>query len=182
MIPLDFLQWTDYKRKYAIYKTIEMSILSQSILNQFLKALEMTHDAIKNVPDSKWHERYGKWFFSLNAYHNVETIAFYIRNDPKGMKWGERAGFSWDDVKEIENDILPKINKDLVVEYIEDMKEALSTLLQDPADDFLLGNDSFRGFSCVLEKLQYALRHTAQHCGELSLALRSWGAPHTKWK
>ncbi|MHA2159357.1 MAG: hypothetical protein ACXABE_10700 [Candidatus Thorarchaeota archaeon] len=159
-----------------------MSILSQSILNQFLRALEMTHDAIKNVPDSKWHDGHGKWFFSLNAYHNVETIEFYLRDDPKGMKWGSRAGFSWDDVKDIQNDILPKISKGLVEEYIEEVKEVLSTKLHDATDDYLLGNDNFKGFLCVLEKLQYALRHTAQHCGELSLALRSWDSPHSKWK
>jgi hypothetical protein len=158
-----------------------MTVISESILNQFLKGLEMTKDAVDFVPTSKWHEGYGKWFFSLNAYHTVETIEFYFRDDPKGMKWGGRAGFSWDDVKEIKDDVLPMITKDLVLEYIEEVKESLSTKLQDSTDEQLLKNDKFKGFSCILEKLQYALRHTAQHCGELAYALRTWNAPRVKW-
>ncbi len=142
----------------------------------------MTRDAIKNVPDSKWNDGPGNWFFSLNAYHIVETLEFYLRSVPKGMVWGERANYSWNDVKDIESEILPKITKELVLTYIEEVEENLSHKLAKTSDDKLLVTDEFKGFSSILEKLQYALRHTAQHCGELSLALRSWDSPHTKWK
>ena len=161
---------------------ILMTVISDSILNQFLKGLEMTKDAIENVPDSKWHEGYEGWFFSLNSYHIVETLAFYIQSEYEGWVWGTRAGFSWDNMKKVEDDILPTITKELVISYIAEVEENLSSLLDGISDDQLLEKDGFHWFSCVLEKLQYTLRHTAQHCGELSLALRSWDSPHTKWK
>ncbi len=159
-----------------------MTILSQSILNQFLKGLEMTKDAIEYVPDSKWHDGYEGWFFSLNSYHIVETIAFYLQSDHEGWVWGTRAGFSWDNMKKIEDDILQKITKDIVNSYIAEVEESLSTLLDGISDDQLMEKDGFHWFVCIFEKLQYTLRHTAQHCGELSIALRSWGIPHVKWK
>jgi hypothetical protein len=159
-----------------------MTVLTDSILTQFFKGLEMTKEAIENVPDSKWHDGHGKWFFSLNAYHIVETIAFYSQSEYEGWVWGERAGYSWEDVKSIKDEILPKITKELVITYIGEVEVSLSSLLDESADEDLLKKDGFHWFSCVLEKLQYTLRHTAQHCGELSLALRSWDAPRVKWK
>ena len=96
--------------------------------------------------------------------------------------WGTRAGYTWKKEANIEKDILPKITKELVISYIAEVEENLASLLDGISDDQLLEKDGFHWFSCVLEKLQYALRHTAQHCGELSIALRSWGVPHVKWK
>jgi hypothetical protein len=85
-------------------------------------------------------------------------------------------------MKKIEDDILPKITKDIVNSYITDVEESLSTLIDGISDDQLMEKDGFHWFACIFEKLQYTLRHTAQHCGELSIALRSWGVPHVKWK
>lgn len=161
---------------------IEMTVLTDSILNQHLKSLEMTKDAIENVPDSKWHDGYEKWFFSLTAYHIVETIAFYSRDDHEGMVWGERAGYSWEKVDDIENQILPKISKELVLEYISEIEDKLSSILKSTLDKDLLEKDGFHWFSSILEKLEFALRHTAYHCGELALALRIWDSQHIKWK
>ncbi|MFW9869934.1 MAG: hypothetical protein ACFFEL_09945 [Candidatus Thorarchaeota archaeon] len=159
-----------------------MSIIAESILSQFVRGLNMTSDAVEKVPNSKWNDGAEKWFFSLTAYHIVETLDFYSRNDHEGMIWGKRAGFSWEDKESIEKDILPKITKDLVLEYILETEEKLSDLLKNTSDQDLLEKDAFHWFSCILEKLQYALRHTAYHCGELALALRNWDSPHVSWK
>jgi hypothetical protein len=158
-----------------------MTVLTDSILTQFLKGLEMTKDAVDIVPTSKWHEGYGKWFFSLTAYHIVETVAFYSRDEHEGMVWGARADYSWENMSSIEKDILPKITKEIVVEYISEIESKLSSLLKTTSDKDLLGKDGFHWFSCILEKLQYALRHTAYHCGELANALRTWDSPRIKW-
>ncbi|MFW9769839.1 MAG: hypothetical protein ACFFEM_13535, partial [Candidatus Thorarchaeota archaeon] len=68
-----------------------MTVLANSLLNQYLRALDMTKDAVEMVPDSRWHDGPEKWFYSLTTYHIVETIEFYLRDDHEGMVWGERA-------------------------------------------------------------------------------------------
>ncbi len=141
----------------------------------------MTKEAVENVPDSKWNTGTEKWFFSLTAYHIVETLDFYSRDDHEGMIWGKRAGYSWDEMKSIEKDILPKITKELVFDYIRETEHKLSNLLKQTPDKELLETDAFHWFSCILEKLQYALRHTVYHCGELALALRNWDLKHINW-
>lgn len=159
-----------------------MTTIAESILRQFFKGLEMTKVAIENVPDSKWNEGPEKWYFSQTAYHIVETLDFYLRDDHEGMVWGKRAGYSWTDDIDVKKDILPKIPKELALTYITEVEEKLSSILTNLSDKDLLKKDGFHWFSCILEKLQYALRHSAQHCGELSLALRTWDSPHVKWK
>jgi hypothetical protein len=159
-----------------------MTVLSDSILHQYLRALEMTKDAVELVPDSRWHDGPEKWFFSLTTYHIVETIEFYIRDDPEGMRWGKRAGYSWNEGAKIEEDILPKITKSMVLSYITEVGDDLRNMFSNMTDKTLLQKDGFHWFSCVLEKLQYALRHSAHHCGELSVMLRNWELPHFKWK
>ena len=158
-----------------------MPVVVESIVNQFFKGLEMTKEAIENVPDSKWNDGTEKWFFSLTAYHIVETLDFYMRSDHEGMVWGARADYSWENMSSIEKDILPKLSKELVLEYISEIENNLSSVLKTTSDKDLLGKDGFHWFSSILEKLQYALRHTAYHCGELAIALRTWDAPHIKW-
>jgi hypothetical protein len=142
----------------------------------------MTRDAVEKVPDSKWHDGPEKWFFSQTAYHTVETIIFYIGSNPDDMNWGGRAGYSWYEGIDIRKDIVPKITKDLVLSYIQEVEKELKSLFAGMSEETLLNKDGFHWFACVLEKLQYALRHTAHHCGELSLALRQWGEPHNRWK
>ncbi|MFW9813170.1 MAG: DinB family protein [Candidatus Thorarchaeota archaeon] len=159
-----------------------MTVLANSLLNQYLRALDMTKDAVEMVPDSRWHDGPEKWFYSLTTYHIVETIEFYLRDDHEGMVWGERAGYSWSEDIKIKDEILPKITKTMVLSYVSEVEEALHQFFSNISDDALLQKDRFHWFSCVLEKLQYALRHSAHHCGELSVMLRNWGVPHFKWK
>ncbi|MFX1482180.1 MAG: DinB family protein [Promethearchaeota archaeon] len=158
-----------------------MTTITDSLSRQFKSSLKMTRDAIEKVPDKNWNDGPKKWYFSLTAYHIVETLEFYSRNTPDDMEWGKRANFSWDDTSNIENDILPKISKKIVLEYIQDVEEKVSELMTKTTDQELVEKDGFHWFSCVLEKLEYVLRHTAHHCGELALALRVWDCKHIEW-
>ena len=161
---------------------VDMTVLADSILNQYLRALEMTREAVEKVPDSRWHDGPDKWYFSLTTYHIVETIVFYLNDDPDKMVWGERAGYKWVEGIKIEDDILPRITKEMVLSYASEVEDELRTFFSNTSDDVLLQKDGFHWFSCVLEKLQYALRHSAHHVGELAIILRQWNLPHVKWK
>ena len=73
-----------------------MQQISSVLANQFNSVWTMLEKTITNIPDEKWNQGVGEWFFSLTAYHVVETAEFYTRENPEGMIWGGRAGFSWD--------------------------------------------------------------------------------------
>ncbi|MFW9795174.1 MAG: hypothetical protein ACFFEE_12770 [Candidatus Thorarchaeota archaeon] len=158
-----------------------MASITESITSQFKSGLKMVKDAIENVPDSRWHDGSGKWFFSQTVYQILEAMDFYLGSKHEEMKWGKRAGYVWVEDIDIKKDILPKLTKELVEEYLSEIQNKLTSVLGKASEDSLLKKDGFDWFSCVLEKLQYALRHTAHHCGELNLMLRIWDAPTIKW-
>lgn len=153
----------------------------KGLLRQYQSSWKMLRTAIENIPDEKWHNGSEGWFFSLNAYHIVETMEFYMNNNPEGMVWGSRAGFDWDTVKDKEKDILPKISKNLVITYLDEIEEQFTKILKSMDSEKLNSTDGFHWFESVFEKLLYLLRHNMHHNGELSRSLRDWGCKRSKW-
>ena len=117
--------------------------ISEGLNRQFHSSCAMLKDAINNVPDDKWHNGTEGWFFSLTAYHIVETMDFYTRDYPKGMMWGGKAGFDWDKAKNIESQVLPKITKDIVSSYLEEMEERLDIFFETKGVTQLSSTDDF---------------------------------------
>ena len=153
----------------------------KGLVRQYNSSWKMLRTAIENVPDEKWHDGSEGWFFSLNAYHIVETMEFYMNDSPDGWKWGSRAGFDWDTVENKDKDILPKITKKLVSTYLDDMEKLVTKSLNSMDTKKLDSKDGFHWFESVLENLLYLLRHNMHHVGELSRSLRDWGCKRSKW-
>lgn len=160
---------------------IESNIAAEQLLNQFEASCKMVGDAIENVPEQLWTKSIGSWFYASTIYHLIETMDFYCRDDYESMVFGERAGYNWDDVKDVENDILPLISKNLVSDYLTEMEEKLSSFLSNVSTDELFGKDGFYWFESVYHKMLYLLRHTQHHIGELAVTLRSVKAGPIKW-
>jgi uncharacterized damage-inducible protein DinB len=148
---------------------------------QFISSCKMLRNAVANVPDEKWHHGAEGWFFSLTAYHIVETLDFYLRKSPDGMRWGAQAGFDWDESKDTERDILPKITKGIVEAYLDEVEGKLTELLSSLGIKDLSNKDDFPWFTSIFEKLIYVLRHTTHHAGELSKTLRDWQCKRVEW-
>ncbi|MFW9910471.1 MAG: DinB family protein [Candidatus Thorarchaeota archaeon] len=148
---------------------------------QFTSSCKMLRNAIESVPEEKWHEGSEGWFFSLTAYHAVETMDFYLRNTPEGMKWGGRAGYDWDKSKDTRTDILPKITKEIVMAYLEETEDKLNDIFNSWDTKKLNAKDDFKWFPSVFERMTYLLRHNMHHIGELSKTLRDWKCERVKW-
>ena len=155
--------------------------LVKSLVRQYQSSWKMLRTSVENVPDEKWHDGSEGWFFSMTAYHFVETMEFYVNDDPDAMKWGYRAGYNWDDAKDIEKDVLPKITKKLVLTYLDEMEELVTKTITSMNSEKLETKDGFHWFDSVLEKYLYLLRHNMHHNGELSRTLRDWGCKRSKW-
>ncbi len=151
------------------------------LLKQFQSSMKMLRTALENIPDDRWHDGTGDWYFSYNAYHVVETMNFYIQDSPDKMKWGDRAGYHWEKGIDVEKEILPKITKEIVTDYLRDIEELVTKTLSSMTMENLIANDEFHWFESVFEKLIYLLRHNMHHIGELSKTLRDWGSKTAKW-
>ncbi|MHA1637828.1 MAG: hypothetical protein ACTSUB_07415 [Candidatus Thorarchaeota archaeon] len=158
-----------------------LRIIGKTLANQFDNAWSMLNQAIENIPDELWSKNIGDWYFSMTAYHIIESANFYSGKTPDGMQWGFRAGFDWKETKNMKTDILPLITKDLVLLYLSEIKTKLSSTLNTVQNDVLQGTDGFHWFRSILEKLLYLQRHTMLHIGELYLALRTWDCKRGTW-
>ena len=158
------------------------AIIKDALLEQYKSSCAMLRDAVEKVTSDKWHKGTGEWHFSLTAYHVVETMRFYNGSDPEEMKWGERAGFSWNKDMVIENDVLPLITKELVLEFLGEVESELSSRLSGLSLQDLVEKDGFHWFTCVFEKYMYLLRHNMHHIGEMVRTLREWGQGPAKWR
>jgi uncharacterized damage-inducible protein DinB len=157
------------------------SKIIKGLRRQFTSSCVMIREAIENVPEDKWHSGAEGWFFSLTAYHAIETMEFYLRDSPTGMKWGERAGYDWDKSKDTKTDILPKITKEIARTYLNELENILNDKFKSLNVERLNAKDEFKWFTSVFEKLTYLLRHNMHHIGELSKTLRDWGCERVKW-
>lgn len=152
-----------------------------SIAKQFAASWKMLNAAIDLVPAERWHAGTGKWYYSYTIYHVVETAQFYIQNEPGDMKWGSRAGYEWHEGIDIKTEILPKITKQLVRSFLDEVQNKLDDIVGEITDNALSAQDGFYWFRSVHEKLFYLLRHTAHHIGELARTLREWNLEPVEW-
>ena len=161
--------------------TEEREPIAKALVSQYKSVWKMLQNAITNVSDEAWHDGVGKWYFSQTAYHIIETAEFYLSSDPDVMQWGARAGVVWDDVEDIQKELLPKLTKELVNSYLQEIEQKWADTLKSASDSKLLETDGFHWFSSILDKLIYLLRHTNYHVGELNRALREWGLEPARW-
>jgi len=161
--------------------TEEIEPIARALVCQYKSVWKMLQNAIKNVPDERWHDGVGQWYFSQTAFHIIETAQFYLGSNPDAMQWGARAGIVWDDVEDLEKDVLPKLTKELVISYFGEIDRVAADEMKSVPNEGFFKTDGFEGFNSILDKLMYLLRHTNYHVGELNRALREWGLAPARW-
>jgi len=154
---------------------------TEHLLSQFEASWKMIRSAIDNISLVKFHTSYGEWYYSQNLYHIIETMDFYSRGSPDEMSWGQRAGYNWDDVQNVEDDILPLLSKQLMTDYLREMEVVITDILKPISTKELFSKDGFHWFESIFHKYIYLLRHNQHHIGELSLVLRILDEKPAKW-
>jgi uncharacterized damage-inducible protein DinB len=140
----------------------------------------MLDDALKGITEEKWLTEIDGWTYADVIYHILNTQEFYIRDTPKGMKWGELYGSP-----ELKNskpmDYYPK--KETLLKYLEEVKNSLRNYLLSIKDEDLYNSDGFKEhLSSIHKKLLYLLRHNAHHLGELALMHRINNLEKVEWE
>ncbi|MHA1907688.1 MAG: hypothetical protein ACW98Y_10375 [Candidatus Thorarchaeota archaeon] len=157
------------------------NMAAQQLLSQYESTWKMTRAAIGNIPDEIFTLFEKDWSYAITVYHIIETMDFYSRDDPDTMEWGKKAGYSWDNVNDIKEDILPLISRELLLNYLVEMEQKITKFLTSVLEGDFFERDGFHMFESVYQKYLYLLRHNQHHLGELGVTLRRLKAERIKW-
>ena len=154
--------------------------LCDSFLSQFQSTWDMLDEALEGINKEKWITEIDGWTYADVIYHIIITQEFYIRDTPKGMKWGELYG-SPDLKTSRPRDYYPK--KETLLIYLEEVKNSVENYLLSIKDEDLCKSDGFKEhLSSIHKKLLYLLRHNAHHLGELALMHRIHKLEKVEWR
>jgi uncharacterized damage-inducible protein DinB len=139
----------------------------------------MLDQAIQGVDEENWVKEVNGWTYADVIYHIIITQEFYIRDTPKGMKWGTLYGDP-KDKNQSPRDYYP--DKNTLIQYRKEVEQAVRKYLESMSDMDLVKSDGFKDhLSSIHKKLLYLLRHNAHHLGELTLMHRTMNLDRVKW-
>ena len=157
--------------------------IGEAIASQYDKIWEMMSDAIDNASDDLWKYFKNIWGYAWNSFHVVEVIFYFTLEDPKGIVWGERANIDWEKDNGIKSlETMAKIPKELVRDFIGEIRDSWQIKIKEKSDDYFLSKDDFGTFASNLERHIYSIRHAAHHIGEMNKELRNFNVKRIKWQ
>lgn len=144
---------------------------------------DMINLGITNMDDQIWTEIENDWSYLNTLYHIIETLEFYIYDNPEELKQST-LGIKIREVSEGKINLkIININKITMNEYLDEVQKLVLSTLNSYNDYDLLKTDEYAkwGFKSIFHKISYTLRHTMFHLGELSKFLRENDYDHMKW-
>ena len=150
-------------------------MLQGTMSKQTHQAFNTLRAAIENCPDELWRSGSGSYLVAARlAFHALEAVDYHLDANPAQYQWG-KYGLDWEGA---DADDLWDRARTLV--YLDEMQAKALAFVEDAAG--LLGEDvSPQWFVSRLDHLCYALRHLAQHTGEINALLRQADAPVGGW-
>ncbi len=160
----------------------------EALSRQFQGSFIMLSQTIENIPEDKWYNGGKSWSYAWTVYHAIECADALQQLGTRDFHWLGKIGLSWSEIKsgdDFKTKILPRITKDVVLEYFIEVESNLISLLDSLTDEKVLRADESGKdeglYESVLERLIYLLRHQHHHLGELSKALRDWDCERIRW-
>ena len=154
--------------------------LGSIITSQYASSWDMLLETVKSFPEDEWQKAEIDYFVPARiAYHAIETVDFYLRDDLTAFKWGWRFGVDWDRALPTE---LP--NQRDTLAYLHEIRRQAAEWISEGGDKGMLKTDSrfhAEGIS-HLDRALYVLRHTHHHIGELCAELRRRNLPRPGWR
>ena len=142
---------------------------------QTRQAFTTLKSAIENCPEPLWRAGSGSYLVIARlAFHALEAIDYHLDPAPDQYQWG-KYGLDWEG-----SDAADLWDQAWTLAYLDEMLAKTLAFVDHPAG--LLSEDvKPQWFFSRLDHLCYALRHLAQHTGEINALLRQAGAPVGRW-
>lgn len=163
--------------------TNQINRIGSILSKEFKNSWNMLRQGIENISEELWNVTVNEWSYVWTVYHIIETAEYYSRSTPKGMAWGRRAGINWEiDSEEIIDQKKLDLTKTKLLNYLEEIEDRITDLLENSSDQYFFETDDFDdGSLLILEKLLYLLRHNMFHLGELNKVLRNANCKRMRW-
>jgi hypothetical protein len=131
--------------------------------------------ALENCPETLWKAGSGSYLVIARlAFHALEAIDYHLDPAPDDYQWGQ-YGLDWEG-----SDAADLWDQARTLDYLDEMQAKTVAFVEQP--DGLLSEDAkSEWFLSRLDHLCYALRHLAQHTGEVNALLRQAEAPVGGW-
>ena len=150
-------------------------MLQETMGKQARQAFQTLRSAIENCPDALWKAGQGSYLVIARlAFHALEAIDYHLDPAPDQYQWG-KYGLDWEG-----SDAAALWDQPRTLAYLDEMQTKTLAFVEAPAG--LLSEDATpQWFLSRLDHLCYALRHLAQHTGEINALLRQADAPVGGW-
>ncbi|MBN1641632.1 MAG: hypothetical protein JXA09_10385 [Anaerolineae bacterium] len=150
-------------------------MLSETMTKQTRQAFHTLRTAIESCPDTLWRGDGGPYLVVARlAFHALQAIDYHLDPDPNGFDWDAQE-LDWEG-----SDVDALWDRAQTLRYLDQMRAKALAYCADEGG--LLAPDvQPRTFLSRLDHLCYALRHLAQHTGEINALLRQAGAPVGRW-
>lgn len=142
--------------------------IKDSLWNQFGASIAMLKNAVQSCPDELWNT-YSS--FSVNAYHTLFFLDYYLTLDPVGF--GPRAPFTQSEFEDdppkvffLKSDILNYLKYNEIKCY-----DLIMSLTNELSESRWINESKSMDYS-VFEILLYNMRHVQHHAAQLNMMLR----------
>jgi hypothetical protein len=152
-----------------------LDTISIALAAQFDRNWEMWRATIARFSDDEWRTAPRDRMLPVRwAYHAIQTVDFYMGENPESFDWETRADWG--------GDLCQLPNQKELLAYIDAMQAKIHQRLDSANDEEMLRPTAFpwTGHS-LLQQMLYLLRHTQYHLGELAMLLRLRGDNEAEW-
>lgn len=150
-------------------------MLQETMSKQARNVFKTLRAAIENCPAEQWRAGEGSYLVIARlAFHALEAVDYHLDPAPGQYQWGKYS-LDWEG-----SAVVDLWDQDRTLAYLDEMQEKALAFVEHPAG--LLSEDvAPKWFLSRLDHLCYALRHMAQHTGEINALLRQAGSPVGGW-
>jgi hypothetical protein len=150
-------------------------MLSETMAKQTRQAFHTLRTAIESYPKTLWRGDGGPYLVAARlAFHAAQAVDYHLDPDPAHYDWNA-CGLDWEG-----SDADALWDQAQTLAYLDQVRAKAMAYCADDAG-LLAPDDQPRLFLSRLDHLCYALRHMAQHTGEINALLRQAGAPVGRW-
>ncbi len=156
----------------------EMNILGLTLANEWEHTINMVAESVREFTPDQWTQGITQFHTpARNAYHAVECIDYFFRNDPnESFEWGNY--FDTGKIWGLADDELP--NQKALLGYLEILRVRVNdTLTPLSAVDL---STPWGDAPTRLQFIVYGLRHTMRHQGELNALSVYHGNEPDNWE
>lgn len=154
--------------------------VAQALSVNFEAAFSLLEKTINRFSSGQWSSETANSQVPVRvAYHTIECIDYYFKENEEDFLWGKRFGIKWS-----EGEHCRQPCKEEMLGYLEVLKQRVTAIFSVVSKEELQeqNENKYCFGKSRLSHYIYALRHTMHHHGVLAALAGSKGAKKSVWR